>query len=134
MPGLTAYLPLEAVYKFHESAETWILRRYNPQAQATLGAERSRAAFVEFPVAVFPVRDPDSTANGEGGQTNTERRTVYTRTPIRMTDTTIPQPSDVLFDPSGAAWQTFADGRWDEARGFAVALTRAGRRGHAPWV
>lgn len=131
---LTAYLPLEAVYKFHEPAETWILRRYNPQVQAVTGAERCRVAFAESAVAVFPERDPDSTQNNDGGQTMTERRTIYTRTRINATDTTVPQPSDVLFDPQGAAWQTFADGRWDEARGYAVALTRAGRRGQAPWV
>ena len=36
--ALTAYLPLEAVYKFHEQAERWVLRRYLP---ATAGRERS---------------------------------------------------------------------------------------------
>jgi hypothetical protein len=134
VPGLTAYHPLEAVFKFHEPAETWILRRYNPQVQAVAGAERARVAFSESAVAVFPERRPSTTQNADPGQTGTEGRTIYTRTPIRMTDTTTPQPSDVLFDPSGAAWQTFADGRWDEARGYAVTLTRAGRRGQAPWV
>lgn len=132
--GLTAYLPLEAVYKFHEVAEQWVLRRYNPQVNATTGAECRRAAFAETVIAVFPVRDPDATQNLDAGQANVERRTIYTRTRVEMTDTTVPQPSDVLFDPSGAAWQAFGDGRWDEARGYAVVLTRAGRRGLAPWV
>lgn len=132
--GLTAYLPLEAVYKFHEPAEVWILRRSNPQVKAVAGAERRRPAFSESTIQVFPERRTTLTQNPDGGQTNVERRTIYTRTRILATDTTVPQPGDALFDPSGAAWQTFADGRWDEARGYAVALTRAGRRGQAPWA
>ena len=132
--ALTAYHPLAAVYDFHAKAERWILRRYNPQVSAQAGAERRRAAFSEMVIDVFPVRDPDSTQQQDAGQVNVEKRTVYTRTRVDATDTTVPQPSDVLFDPEGAAWQTFADGRWDEARGYSVTLTRAGRRGQAPWV
>ena len=131
--SLTAYLPLSDVYAFHEVAETWLLRRYNPQVQAAAGAERRRAAFAESAVKVFPERAPSSTQNLDAGQANVERRTIYTRTRIMATDTTTAQATDVLFDPSGAAWQTYSDGRWDEARGYAVVLTRAGRRGLAPW-
>ena len=131
--GLTAYLPLASVYDFHEKAESWVLRRYTPQVNATAGAERRRAAFAESVIAVFPERAPSSTQNLDAGQANVERRTIYTRTRILVTDTTTAQATDVLFDPSGAALQTYSDGRWDEVRGYAVVLTRAGRRGLAPW-
>lgn len=62
-------------------------------------------------------------------------RTIYTRAPIRLTDTTREnvQPTDVLFDPQGAAWQASNAGEWQEASGYAVELTRAGVRGRAPW-
>jgi hypothetical protein len=130
---LTAYHPLAQVYAFHEKAERWILRRYNPQVSAQPGSERRRVAFAETVIDVFPHRDPDRTQQQDAGQASIKRRTIYTRTRINATDTTSAQASDVLFDPEGAAWQTFGDGRWDEARGYAVALTRAGRRGQAPW-
>ena len=41
---LTAYLPLEAVYKFHEQAERWILRRYLPATAEADGAERTQVS------------------------------------------------------------------------------------------
>lgn len=131
---LTAYHPLAAVYDFHATSENWVLRVYTPQVQVVDGAERRRVAWAESIVAIFPVRDPDRTEQGPGGQQNIEMRTVYTRTLLPMTDTTTPEPSAVLFDPAGIAWQVASDGRWDEALGYAATLTRAGRRGQAPWV
>lgn len=131
---LNAYHPLEAVYKFHEAAETWILRRYTAQVGARPGAERVRVAWAESPVAVFPERQPRRTEQLDAGQTAPERRTIYLRTRLRLTDTSTGQPTDVLFDPDGAAWQATEDGRWDEAKGYAVTLTRAGQRGLPPWV
>jgi hypothetical protein len=131
---LAAYLPLENVYAFHETAENWILRRYVPAVTSAAGAERRRAAWGESVVAVFPERQPRRTLQVDGGQQAPEQRTVYLRTRLRLTDTTSTQPTDVLFDPNGCAWQATEDGRWDEARGYAVTLTRAGRRGMPPWT
>lgn len=131
---LNAYHPLEAVYKFHEPAETWLLRRYPPQVAARSGAERVRPAWAESTVAVFPQREPRRTVVLDAGQTAPEQRTVYLRTRLRLTDTSTGQATDVLFDPEGAAWQATEDGRWDEARGYAVILTRAGQRGVPPWA
>lgn len=130
---LTAYLPLEQVYKFHEPAEKWTLRRYAPQVTAQPGVERRRGAWGESVIDVFPDRSGRNTVQGDPGQANPDACTVYTRTRLRLTDTTTQQATDVLFDPEGAAWQTHHDGRWDEARGYAVVLKRAGRRGQAPW-
>lgn len=132
--ALTAYYPLEAIYQFHEAAEKWILRRYLPQVVAQPGAERRRGGWAEQPVDVFPNRRPSSTSQGDGGQGESEARTVYLRTRLRMTDAAGAQPTDVLFDPEGNAWQVFEDGRWDESRGYEVRLRRAGRRGQRPWV
>lgn len=132
--ALTAYHPLEQVYKFHEPAERWMLRRYLAQVIATTGAERRRAGFGEQWIDVFPHREPERTTLADPGQQTVERRTIYTRTRVRMTDRTSDQPSDVLFDPEGNAWQAVEDGRWDEARGFAVVVERAGKRGVRPWA
>ena len=135
MPGpLNAYAPLEQVYEFHE-AERWVLRRYAAQVVAQPGAERRRGAWAEVPVEVFPDRSGRQSVQGDPGQSNPDLRTVYTRTRVRLTNTATQnvQPTDVLFDPEGAAWQATADGRWDEARGYAVELRRAGQRGRAPW-
>jgi hypothetical protein len=131
---LAAYHPLEAVYKFHEAAETWILRRYLPQVVAQPGAERRRGAWSERVVDVFPERRPESTLQLEAGQQAAQRMTIYLRTQLRMTDTADPQPSDVLFAPDGTAWQVVEDGRWDESKGYAPVVQRAGRRGQRPWV
>lgn len=131
---LTAYNPLEAVYKFHEPAERWILRRYLAQVVAQPGAERRRGAWAESVVDVFPERRPEATQQVDGGQEQAQRMTIYLRTRLRMTDTASTQPSDVLFDPEGNAWQVVEDGRWDEARGYAPVVQRAGRRGMRPWV
>ena len=131
---LLAYNPLEAVYAFHEVAEKWILRRYAQQVVAQPGAERRRGVFAESFVDVFPERSPERTLQTDAGQQEAERRTVYTRTKLRMTDRTSDQPTDVLFDPEGGAWQVVEDGRWDEARGYAAVVQRAGRRGQRPWV
>lgn len=131
---LLAYNPLEAVYAFHEVAEKWILRRYAPQVAAQPGAERRRGVFGEQLVDVFPERRPETTRQADQGQQNVERRTIYSRTRFRMTDRTSNQPSDVLFDPDGNAWQAVEDGRWDEALGYAAVIERAGKRGQRPWV
>jgi hypothetical protein len=132
--SLTAYHPLEAVYKFHEVAERWILRRYAAAVVAAPGAERRRANFAESFIDVFPERNPESSQQVDGGQQTSQQMTIYTRTRVRMTDTSQPvQPSDVLFDPEGNAWQAVQDGRWDEARGYAAVLQRAGKRGQRPW-
>lgn len=133
---LFAYRPLEAVYAFHEKAERWILRRYLPGAEVGPGANRGRRGFGETVVDAFPERQPRRTQQTDAGQTAPERRTIYLRTRIRITDTSgdLALASDVLFDPEGAAWIAAEDGRWDEALGYAVVLTRAGMRGGPPWV
>lgn len=133
--ALTVYHPLEAVYAFHEKAETWILRRYPAAVVEAPGAERVRSpAWGETPVAVFPERQPRRERQTDAGQSAPETRTIYLRTQVRLTDTTTNQPTDVLFAPDGTAWQSYEDGRWDEARGYAVRLTRSGRRGMRPWL
>lgn len=131
---LAAYHPLAAVYAFHEAAEKWILRRYLPQVVGQPGAERRRGGWSETVVDVFPERRPESTLQVEAGQQAGQRMTIYLRTQLRMTDTTDPQPSDVLFAPDGTAWQVVEDGRWDESKGYAPVVQRAGRRGQRPWV
>lgn len=137
---LTAYLPLQAVYAFHEPAETWILRRYAPEVESAGGAERTRGAWAEQPIAVFRDRRTASTVTRDPGAQAPQTCTVYTRTRLYTTqDAAGPQPADVLFDanPSsktpGAAWQATSTGDWDEALGYAVTLTRCGQRGVAPW-
>lgn len=131
---LLAYHPLAVVYAFHEAAEKWILRRYLPQVVAQPGAERRRGGWSERVVDVFPNRRPASTEQRDAGQQNLEERTIYLRTRLRMTDVSADQPTDVLFDPQGNAWQVFEDGRWDEALGYEARLRRAGKRGQRPWV
>lgn len=132
---LSAYQLLEAVYKFHEAAERWILRRYAPQVAALTGAERVRGpAWTEVVVDLFPERRPRRTGQSDSGQAAPEQRTVYLRTRLLITDTSTGQAADVLFAPDGTAWQAAEDGRWDEARGYQVALTRAGTRGRPPWA
>ena len=132
--ALTAYLPLEQVYAFHEAAEQWLLRRYAQEVAAVSGANRRRAAYSETWIAVFPERQPRRTDQVDAGQKAPERRTIYSRTRLQLTDTTNATSADVLFDPSGAAWQAVEDGRWDEARGYAVVVQRAGRRGIPPFA
>lgn len=132
--ALTAYLPLESVYKFHQTAESWILRRYPAQVVAQPGAERRRSAlWAESVVPVFPDRSGRLTTSDDSGQRNPDRCTVYTTTRVVLTDTSTAQPTDVLFDPRGRAWQATASGDWDEARGFAVSLMRSGQRGEGQW-
>ena len=139
---LAAYLPLETVYAFHEVAETWILRRYMVGVNLAAGAERTRPAdFSETPVAIFRDRSTSGTANRDAGQDNPQTCVVYTRARLFTTNdaTTGDQSADVLFDANpqsktpGAAWQATSSGDWDEARGYAVTLTRCGQRGQAPW-
>lgn len=134
---LSAYLPLETVYAFHESAETWIWRRYPGAVEEAPGAERVRGAPVENPIALFRDRRTKSTLQRDAGQTAPQTCTVYTRVRLYTTQdsTDATQPADVLFNPAdGSAWQATSSGDWDEARGYAVTLTRAGVRGQAPWV
>lgn len=132
--ALTAYLPLETVYQFHEVAESWILRRYPPQVQEAPGAERVRGTPVETVVDLFVDRSNKGEQQLAQGQTAPQTCTVYLRTRLLTTDQTNPQPNDVLFDPQGRAWIAISCGDWDEARGFAVVLRRSGFRGQAPWV
>lgn len=131
---LTAYAPLETVYQFHQTAEAWILRRYPVANDAQAGAERRRSAlWAESVIPVFPDRSGKRTTQDDAGQKNPDKCTVYSTTRVVLTDTSTGQPTDVLFDPRGRAWQATASGDWDEARGFAVVLTRSGQRGQAPW-
>lgn len=133
--ALTAYLPLEAVYQFHETADSWILRRYDPMVEEADGAERTRSTFQESIVDVFIDRSNKGDQQLVQGQTAPQTCTIYLRTRVLTTDTSVPQPADVLFEPStGRAWQALSTGEWDEARGFAVILKRAGMRGQSPWI
>lgn len=129
---LAAYLPLELVYAFHETAETWIWRRYAAGVVIGPGAERLRGPFVENPIAVFRDRSTKGTTQRDAGQAAPQTCVVYTRVRLYTTQdaATGLQPCDVLFDPSDlSAWQATASGDWDEARGFAVTMTRSGSRG-----
>ncbi len=135
--GLTAYLPLEQVYAFHEVAETWVMRRYAPSTGIAAGAERTTTTFVASLIAVFRDRTSQRTGNQEQGQTGPATCTAYTRTRLLTTQDAqgSPQPADVLTDPqTGWQWQATAMGAWDEARGFAVTLTRCGTVGGPPWA
>lgn len=134
---LAAYLPLENVYAFHEPAETWIWRRYAQDVEEGPGGERVRGPFVENPIALFRDRTSKTTAQADRGQTNPQTCTVYTRVRLFTTQdaATATQPADVLFDPQDlSAWQATSSGDWDEARGYAVTLTRCGVRGVQPWA
>lgn len=134
---LTAYLPLEQVYTFHESAETWIWRRYPGAVEEADGAERVRGTPTENLIAVFRDRTSKATAPRDAGQTAPQTCTVYTRTRLYTTQdsTDATHPADVLFNPTDlSAWQATASGEWDEARGYAVTLTLCGVRGQAPWA
>lgn len=138
--SLSAYLPLETVYAFHETAETWILRRYAPSVVAADGAERARGPWGESMVQVFRDRSTSGTSQRDAGMTAPQTCTIYTRTRLLTTQDVGPQACDVLFDANpasktpGAAWMATSSGDWDEALGFAVVLTRAGSRGMPPWV
>lgn len=134
---LSAYLPLEQVYTFHESAETWIWRRYAPTVEQAAGAERTRGQPFENPIALFRDRSGKSSTQTDAGQRGPATCIVYTRTKLLTTQDADPQvqPADVLFNPADlSAWQATASGDWDEALGYAVTLTRAGSRGMPPWV
>lgn len=132
---LTAYFPLENVYQFHESAEQWILRRYLPVTEEGDGAEATRGPWGEMVVPIFPDRSTKRNDQLERGQVMDQQVTVYLRTRILVTDTSSPQqPTDVLFDPQGRAWQCLSTGEWDEAKGFTAVLKRSGTRGERPWV
>lgn len=139
---LAAYAPLVAVYQFHEVAETWILRRYLQGVVLAEGAERIRPAFSEMPIAIFRDRSTSGTNQGDAGQGAPKTCVVYTRTRLLTTDgdAGAEQAADVLFDANplskspGAAWQATSSGDWDEARGYAVTLTQAGKRGLPPWA
>lgn len=126
---LNAYLPLEFVYQFHETAENWILRRYAAQVTQSDGAERTRPTWQELVVPVFPDRTRKQDQQQPQGQVGPQTCTVYLRTRLLTTDPSTPQPADVLFDPLGRAWQAAESGEWDEARGFATVLQRVGKRG-----
>jgi hypothetical protein len=135
--GLAAYLPLELVYAFHEPAEQWILRRYAPATAIAPGAERTTAAYASSLVQVFRDRTAQRTGNEQQGQTAPATCVAYTRTRILCVQDVqgSPQPADVLTDPqTGWTWQATAMGAWDEARGFAVTLTRCGTVGGPPWT
>lgn len=134
---LTAYAPLEQVYAFHEAAETWVLRRYAAGTAVAAGMERVRPAYVDQPIALFRDRTGRSTGTSPGGNTGPATCVVYTRTKIRTTEDaqTAQQAADVLTDPqTRLQWQATASGDWDEARGFAVTLTKIGAVGGPPWA
>jgi hypothetical protein len=134
---LPAYLPLEAVYAFHEAAETWIWRRYVQQVDEAAGAERTRAAWTENPISIFRDRSTKGDRQTDAGQRTSSTCVVYTRTKLVTTDDrpSDPTSADVLFNPADlSAWQATSSGDWDEARGYAVTLTWAGVRGRQPWV
>lgn len=134
---LAAYLPLEQVYAFHEAAETWIWRRYDQQVDEAAGAERTRAAWAEAPIAIFRDRSGKGTRQTDAGQRTAATCVVYTRTRLVTTDDRADDPlsADVLFNPADlSAWQATSSGDWDEARGYAVTLTRVGVRGRQPWA
>lgn len=136
---LAAYLPLEAVYAFHEGAETWILRRYAASVEVTDGAERARSpVFAAMPIAIFRDRSNKNTANVTGGQQGPAIHTIYTRTPLLTTDDQRaggPQPADVLINPAdGSMWTAIGSGDWDEARGYAVRVQRCGSVTTGPWA
>lgn len=129
---LAAYLPIEMVYAFHESAETWIWRRYTGGVVEGPGGERVRPPWVDNPIAIFRDRTAKGMQQKDAGQAAPQTCTVYTRTRLFTTQDAAQgvQACDVLFDPSdGSAWQATASGDWDEARGYAVTMTRSGTRG-----
>jgi hypothetical protein len=134
--GLTAYLPLEQVYAFHEPAEQWILQRYAPDTAIAAGAERTRTIFASSLIQVFRDRTSKRTGLTDGGSTGPTTCVAYTRTRLLTTqDAQVTrQPADVLTDPqTGWQWRATASGDWDEARGFAVTLTRCGTIGGPPF-
>ena len=102
---LTAYLPLELVYAFHEVAEWWTLRRYAVGVAGTDSGERVRPAYNEVPVKLF--RDPRSrtATQGDPGQADAHDCVVYLRARLRTVDRDTPQQTDVLFNAAGEAWQ-----------------------------
>lgn len=136
---LSAYLPLEMVYAFHETAETWILQRYPAAVVVADGAERTRATPPSStPIAIFRDRSNKTTTNADSGQQGPAINTIYTRTPIYTTDDQSaggPQPADVLINPAdGSMWQAVGSGDWDEAKGYAVRVQRCGSVGTRPWA
>ena len=134
---LTAYLPIEQAYAFHEAAETWVLRRDAAGTVVTAGMERVRPAYVDQPIALFRDRTGKSTGTSPAGNTAPSTCVVYTRTKLRTTEDaqTAQQAADVLTDPqTRLQWEATASGDWDEARGFAVTLTKIGAVGGPPWA
>lgn len=134
---LAAYLPLELVYAFHEPAETWIWRRYSAETVEGPGGERVRGPYSENPIALFRDRSSKGTLQRDAGQGAPQTCVVYTRTRLFTTQDAAgaTQPADVLFNPADlSAWQATSSGDWDEARGYAVTLTRVGVRGQQPWA
>ena len=85
---------------------------------------------------MFPDRSGKASGLTDAGQTSPQKTTIYTRSRIVTTDSANDpvQGCDVLFDPMGRGWQAMSSGDWDEARGFAVVLTRRGGRGLPPWT
>lgn len=132
--ALNAYKPLEGVYKFHESAERWKLRRYQAAVAAAPGAERVRDKFAERFVDVFPDRRWRGEKQGDGGQRTEQTCRIYLRTRILPSDDDVTQPADVLFDPQGRAWSAPTVGAWDEANGLEVKLVRCGSLGSPPFA
>lgn len=134
---LSAYLPLETVYAFHEPAEQWILRRYAPDTAIAAGAERTRTTYAASVIQVFRDRSSKRAGLGDPGQTGPATCVAYTRTKLlTTTDMQVTrQPADVLTDPqTGYQWQATSSGDWDEARGYAVTLTRCGAVAQTPWA
>lgn len=131
--ALFAYLPLEGVYKFHEAAENWILRRYLPAVEEEDGAEITRPLYQESVIPLFVDRSTKRTDNLERGQAAPQQQTIYCRTRLLVTETASPQPADVLYDPAQRAWQVLSTGEWDEARGYTAVVQRAGNRGQKPF-
>ncbi len=137
---LAAYAGLEAVYAFHEAAETWILRRYAAAVSVEDGAARTRSpAFASQPIALFRDRSSKATTNAATGQQGPATQTIYTRVQLLTTDdqraAASPQPADVLANPAdGSTWQAVSSGDWDEARGYAVRVQRCGSVNTPPWA
>lgn len=133
--ALTAYFPLEQVYKFHQQAEWWVLRRYASATTVTPSGERLRPAYVEQAVEVF--RDPrgKGVQQADAGQAEADSCTVYMTVRIHTVDHTAgPQQTDVLFASDGTAWQATNLADWTDAKGCVTTLTRSGRRDTAPWA
>lgn len=140
---LTAYNPLEAVYSFHEKAETWMVRRYSQTITVDEYGEPKRPVYAETTVPLFRDGRTQRAKKEDTGTTSGERCTVYLRHKLRVVDAAAPDTpsfSDVLFDVQGftgepgSAWVVVETKGWHLAKGFEHVLMRQGQRGSPPWV